>query len=276
MSAEERLRPTFLIVGAQKSGTTAMFRYLAGHPEIVAPEQKELNFFMCPSVVALGYDYYHTHFPVKTAENTGKRTFEASPNYLVSAEAPRRMWDYDPNLKLIILLRDPVKRAHSAWSMYQRFFRKKPDWYFEWMLRCDASVDRGRYLVRPPTFGESYRADIEQEMEAIAAARPIEAPFLRHGCYEEQVRAYLDVFPREQVYIESAERFRAETAQVLAELLVFLGLSPHQWRDDELQPVFTGDYTTAPPEDCVELLTSFYRARNQQLFALLGKEFPWK
>lgn len=275
MSLSERLQPTFLIVGAQKGGTTALFEYLSLHPQVAPPEQKEINFFMCPALVAQGLEFYHSHFPLCSETASGQITFEASPNYLVSTEAPERMRHYNPKMKLIVLLRDPVMRAYSAWSMYRRFFRKKPDWYFEWMQHCDNCVNREKYICRPSTFGESFRADIELELSSRLNGQPIEGPFLRHGFYAEQLHCYRGSFPDSQIYLECNERFRREPAEVLAEIENFLGIRRHAWPPEILRPVFVGDYTNSPPEDAVELLKEIYREQNARLFAMLGRSFPW-
>ena len=136
MPFQRRLHPTFLIIGTQKGGTTALYKYLAEHPDIVAPKKKEINFFMCSSLYGRGLDFYHSHFPVVDSSCSSLITFEASANYLTTLEAADRIHAYAPKMKLIALLRDPVFRAHSAWQMYQRFFRKNRDWYFEWMEKC--------------------------------------------------------------------------------------------------------------------------------------------
>jgi hypothetical protein len=275
MSSQPRLRPSFLVIGSQKGGTTALYTYLSHHPDIVAPEEKEIHFFLCDLRYARGLDFYHSHFPPEDPSSPQRITFEASPNYLTSAEAARRIHAYDPKIKLVVLLRDPILRAHSAWQMYRRFFRINGDWYFEWMENCEARVDRDSFVRRPASFGFSFRDDIAAELETVARGERIEAPFLRHGFYEEQLKAYRKLFSSEQMLIESSERFRDQTEAVLAEIVGFLGIAEHVWNQELLKPVFVGTYNDSLPQDATALLKEVYEDRNQRLYALLGREFLW-
>lgn len=270
-SHDKIVRPKAIIIGAQKGGTTALFEYLSAHPLVCPPSEKEINFFMCPSLHAQGNDFYHQYFPKKTDDNERAMSIDASPNYLVSRDAAQRIYEYDPQMKIIALLREPVARAYSAWHMYRRFFRKKPNWYFEWMQRCDATIDITTYERRNESFGESFYDDASQEIRARDAGRPIEGPFLRHGCYEEQIPFYRRRFPESQIYIESSERFRAATQDVLQEIAAFLDIESFRWNRSDLSPVFVGDYSEMPQDRGTDLVREFYSERRAKLFEILGR-----
>lgn len=265
------VRPTAVIIGAQKGGTTALFEYLSAHPLVCPPSEKEINFFMCPSLYAQGHGFYHQYFPKKADDNERAMSIDASPNYLVSRDAAQRIYEYDPQMKIIALLREPVARAYSAWHMYRRFFRKKPNWYFEWMQRCDETIDITTYERRSESFGESFYDDACQEIRAREAGRPIEGPFLRHGCYEEQVPFYRRRFPGSQIYIESSERFRTATQDVLQEIIAFLDIDSFDWDRFDLSPVFVGDYSDMPDDRGSKLVREFYSVRKAKLFEILGR-----
>ena len=97
MPERERLKPSFLVIGAQKSGTTAMFEYLSAHADVRAPSKKEINYFLCSSIHARGREFYESHFPFRDEVEPHVSTFEASPNYLVSgdaAERNRKLWAF--------------------------------------------------------------------------------------------------------------------------------------------------------------------------------------
>src|SRR5690242_8679107 len=100
--------PHFLIIGAQRCGTTSLFEYLANHPEIVPPSVKKIHFF--DSEYEKGEAWYRARFPV--LEN-GFITGEATPYYLFHPRVPKRVRNWNPNVKLIVLLRNPVDRAYS-------------------------------------------------------------------------------------------------------------------------------------------------------------------
>jgi len=285
MPLQQRLRPTFLIIGAQKSGTTALYKYLSHHPNVVAPDIKEMSFFLCPLLYASGLEYYHSCFPEKNSISSHQITFEAGVHYLTSAEAAKRIYDYNPKMKLIALLRDPVLRAYSAWQMYRSFFRDNRDWYFEWMERCESPFDRDAYIRRPSSFGSCFRKAVLAELEPNDRGDLIEAPFLRHGFYEQQLRAYLKFFPPEQMLIECSDRFRDHTRDALGEIEDFLGIDRHTWPEDVIRPVYVlsqtkysqeeRNYTHLPPQGDIELLKEVYDEPNQRLYTLLGREFQW-
>src|SRR5690606_33886153 len=116
---KKRALPDFIIVGAQKAGTTSLFHYLSEHPQIISPYKKEVHYFdggLNPEIDTFkkGEKWYRSNFPRKPKSKSIK-TFEASPLYLFNPLAPQRIKDLLPNVKLIILLRDPVERAISQY-----------------------------------------------------------------------------------------------------------------------------------------------------------------
>ena len=116
LTVAARLRPSFLIIGAQKCGTTALLRALRLHPLVLAPVRKEIHYF------DHGYDrgprWYRSHFPAR--RGAAYVTGEASPSYLMHPLAPSRAAAFDPDMKLVAILRDPVERALSHHAMTTR------------------------------------------------------------------------------------------------------------------------------------------------------------
>ncbi len=117
LSAPLRMQPDFLIVGAQRCGTTSMFRALIAHPDVAPPLfHKGVHYF------DVNYDrgrsWYLGHFPLRRplrlARSGPVRTGEASPYYLHHPLAPERIATDLPDVRLVVLLRDPVERAYSA------------------------------------------------------------------------------------------------------------------------------------------------------------------
>lgn len=115
------VRPRFLIIGAQKAGTTSLFDYLSHHPYLVPSRQKEVCFFSNDELYQKGEAWYHSHFPMPYRVLKGSLAYEATPEYLFYPQCPERIFQYNAGMKLIIILRDPVERAYSAWNMYRRF-----------------------------------------------------------------------------------------------------------------------------------------------------------
>jgi len=108
-------KPDFLIVGAQKSGTTSLFSYLEERRGFVGSKPKEVHYFDREDNFLKGEGWYHSHF-IKRSGQKGL-IFEASPEYLSRSKVPPRLKAYNPDLKIIILLREPISRAYSAWNM---------------------------------------------------------------------------------------------------------------------------------------------------------------
>ena len=109
--------PTFLILGAQKCGTTSLHSLLAQHPEICMSEPKETNFFNIHFDRGLEY-YRETFF---NSWKGHKAVGEASPSYFFLPYVPERIAAALPGVKMMVILRDPVKRAFSHWWMKTTF-----------------------------------------------------------------------------------------------------------------------------------------------------------
>lgn len=117
--------PNFLIIGAAKSGTTALYRYLYDHPEVFMSQQKELHYFSYPetSMLTKGPESYHRVAVSSLEEYQSffenaqhyKAIGEASPSYLYFPECAARIKKLLPDVRLIVILRNPVERAYSAY-----------------------------------------------------------------------------------------------------------------------------------------------------------------
>ncbi len=120
LTAPLRMTPDFLICGAQRCGTTSMFKTLAQHPQIAQPFlRKGVHYF--DKNYDRGADWYRGHFPVTFASRLRRRghrplTGESSPYYMFHPCAAKRIASDLPGVRLIVLLRDPVQRAYSAHS----------------------------------------------------------------------------------------------------------------------------------------------------------------
>src|SRR5205823_9181011 len=105
--------------GAQKCGTTALAVYLARLPRLRQAATKEPDFFARDArYEGLGIGHYRRHFPRRRLPGR-ELFFEASVSYLPHPVAPERMAAYDPDLRFVVMVREPAARAHSAWNMYR-------------------------------------------------------------------------------------------------------------------------------------------------------------
>ena len=142
--------PDFLIVGTARSGSTALYRYLADHPSIHMAATKEVRFFN--RHYDRGLDWYIQQFDGATAD---QKLGEATPGYMNFPETIDRMADVIPNAKLIVILRDPVDRAYSHYWMDRTRGRGEPT--FEQYLDEHAlPLDIGRYVERLEDLSRRY------------------------------------------------------------------------------------------------------------------------
>src|SRR5215831_21157504 len=109
-------RLDFIVAGAQKSGTTALHYFLSRHPDICMGDQQEIHFFDNDAMFIADVDYeqLHKHYPPLPPSMIAG---DCTPSYLYHEPAMQRIWNYNPKIKLLILLRNPVERAFAHWNM---------------------------------------------------------------------------------------------------------------------------------------------------------------
>ena len=188
--------PDFLVIGAQKSGTTSLFVLLSKHPRIFMPARKEVQFFSSPSLYPKGLDWYADEFFSACPE--GHLAGEVSPQYMYSTEIARRVHDGLPETRIIAILRDPVDRA---WSHYRMACRREQE------NRTPAEA-----------FAAAHAID-ESDTEAPETAR-----YLQFSDYECVLSEYLRFYGREQMLILFQEDLDKRPEVVIRQVCGFLGI----------------------------------------------------
>jgi hypothetical protein len=203
--------PDFLLIGAPKCGTTALHAALARHPGLFMSVVKEPKFFLTdgppPDRGGPGdVQTYREHIwrrddyeALFSAAPAGALCGESTPFYLYDRGAQRRIRALVPEARLIVLIRDPVERAHSNWTHL-------------WSA--------GREPI-----GDFLRACAEEDRR-VAAGWSAFWHYLRLGAYGEQLDHLFGLFPREQALVIRYRRLLDEPAQVLDEICAFLGVRP--------------------------------------------------
>lgn len=204
--AESKVKKMVEVVigGVQKCGTTALHRYLTRHPQIVGGSKKELHFFDDPTVDWSNPDYapYEAMFP---EPSLGQMRLEASPSYLYLPHCLERLADYNPDVYLIFIFRDPIERAWSHWTMTTH--RGFEDLDFDEAVRGE----RARLAV--------YDAgDIGYKRYA----------YVSRGFYGYQFERALNLFPREQLLCLDSDSLKADPDAVLDRVASFLGIKPFE------------------------------------------------
>ena len=202
--------PNFLMIGAQKSGTSAIYAYLSQHPQVFTSENKEPGFFAFEGLrrsFAGPDDARAGRYIVRDLERYRRlfreagdraRAGEASSIYLYAPQAAERIRHYIPNAKLIAVLRDPVDRAYSAY----------------------------RHLVRDGRESLSFEEGLAAEPSRTAANWHPIFHYKQRGFYYAQLRRFFELFSREQMAVYTYDEFKADPRALLKSMFVFLGIDP--------------------------------------------------
>jgi Sulfotransferase domain len=258
-----RLLPSYLIIGAQRAGTTSLHRYLVQHPGVrTMLRTKGVHFF--DTGYGRGMSWYASRFPTRLyAWYVARRhgvdliTGEASPYYLFHPHVPARVAEHLPGVKLITLLRDPVQRAYSHYQHeVARGFETLP---FEEAIEAEPARLAGE----------------TERMEADPLYNSFEHQhhsYLARGRYHEQLDRWLARFPREQLLVLSSERFFAEPERTFRRVLAFLDLPP--LTPDAFERHNAYDYREMGAEVRARLV-DHYREPNRRLYEALGEDLGW-
>jgi Sulfotransferase domain len=209
------MTPGFLIIGGQRCGTTSMYRTLSRHPAVLkVMRHKGVHYF--DTGYDKGLDWYRAHFPLeRTADAVERRlgvrplTFESSPYYMFHPLAAERITADLPDVKVLVLLRDPVERAYSAHA--HELARGFEDQDFETALALEDSRLEGEAerLIADPT----YRSHAHQHHG-----------YLQRGRYIEHLERLEKTFGRDRIHVVDSHRFFTDPEPVHDEVLAFLGL----------------------------------------------------
>jgi len=193
-------RLDFILAGAQKSGTTALHYFLSRHPDIAMGDQQEIHFFDDDALFVSEPDYeqLHKHYPLLAPSTLAG---DCTPSYIYHEPAAERIWKYNPEIKLLIILRNPVDRAFAHWNM-QRYRGREPLDFFD---------------------------AVREEKTRVAGAPAAEArrfAYVNRGFYGQQLARLFNFFPREQVKVVKFEEFKEKQRETLNSIFSFLGLEP--------------------------------------------------
>jgi hypothetical protein len=262
LTGSSRVLPDFLIIGAMRSGTTSLFRYLTQHPSVVKGIKKEVHYF--DLYFDKGIHWYQAHFPLtrtiikkKTSSSQNIITGEASPYYMFHPLCPKRVAESIPNVNLIMILRNPVDRAYSHyWHAIRNRFEKLP---FEEAIKS-----------------ESERLEGEQERilnnRNYASFSYQHLSYLKRGIYSEQIERWFNFFAPDQILIIIYESFFKDMQSNFRMVFDFLGISPF-----EITPRKTYNEASYPemnPKLRRELI-DYFQPHNERLYKILQQRLDW-
>jgi Sulfotransferase domain len=260
-----RMKPSFIVVGAQRSGTTSLYRALSAHPNVVRP-----LFFKGVHYFDVAYDrglpWYGGHFPLRTTGwNTARQTkgvavtFESSGYYMHHPLAPARIAQDLPDVKIVVMLRDPVERAYSAHR--HELLRGLDD---------VESFERALDLEPERLAGEVDRIRADSSYQSWSHRHH---SYIDRGQYAEQLDTIFDTFGRERVHVLDSEAFFERPELVYAETLDFLELP--QWVPSSFER-----HNARPRSPMLEAtrcrLRAHYTEWDDRLEAQLGRALAWR
>jgi hypothetical protein len=233
----------FVIGGTMKGGTSALNLFLDQHPKIHMAHDKEAHFFDDDEQFRAGvrpnYDVYHRHF----APDRGTRMIgDATPIYFYWEPAPARVMAYNPRMKWLLLLRQPVERAYSHWNMLRQSGQEPLDF-------ADA-------VAQEPW----RRAGLAGQCRVYS--------YLDRGFYARQLRRLFQVVPRCQVLVLRSEELRRDHQRTLQRIFEFLGVD----RGVRIEPatIHERSYEAPLPAEVKCQLTRRFIEDIRDLEALLG------
>lgn len=254
--------PDYLIIGVKRGGTTSLQQYLTAHPDVLEPKVAKSSHYFDANFDR-SWSWYRGHFPrqgwmdAQRAKGRPVVVGEASPYYCFHPLAIDRIASRLPDVRMIMVLRDPVERA---WSHYAY------------------EVARGNENL---TFGEALDAEPSRTAGAEERIRSGDVADDRHwrlhaylprGYYAEQIEAVYARFDPGQLHVVVSEELFERPLEVMNGVFEFLGVDPvgsgrfeptNANRKSELDPALR------------DRLASHYADRNEALYALLGRRLPW-
>lgn len=224
--------PNFLLIGAQRAGTTSFFHYLAQHPEIHTPKRKELHYF----------DHKWKHPPHSWYAHKFPDAYsgEATPLYLFDARVPRRVHSAIPDVKLIALLRNPIDRAYSHYNYIRNADLEE--------LSFEEAID-------------AEGARLQEDRKSFE-----HFSYLARGRYAEQLKRWFKFFDRSQLHVIRAEDFYADPIRTLRSTFWFL-----EREEIDVDPRKIHNAQSYPPmkPSTRRRLEDYFAPHNAQLSTLL-------
>ena len=266
MTSRLRQLPDFIIIGAGRAGTTALYSYLIQHPLIAAAltdnneSVADLHFF--EYIISNNIQWYRSHFPILFSKsNKHKNSFitgEYTSTYMYHPDVPKRIFNLLPKIKLIVILRNPIDKAYST---YQQQFR-----FGEYTTSFEDTIN-----------AEFRRIDLNKDFPELNSnnydfENLVAQNIIRHGVYADYLETWLKIFDRKQILILNSDDLKKSTKETLRRVFNFLNVSNYDIKDTS--QVNVGKYPTINKITRKKLI-EFFKPHNQRLNKLLDTEFNW-
>lgn len=249
-----RRLPDLLVIGAQRSGTSTLYRHLGRHPDVAPSLRKEVEYFS--RRYWRGERWYRAHFAL--AAGRRRTCFEATPDYLFHPLAATRAAAVVPDARLVVMLRDPVVRA---WSHYHHMVDLG---YEDLDFEAAVAAERARCADDLARLSD----------EAHDPVSLLRYSYVGRGHYAEQLARWLAVFPRERLLVVRSEDFFGDPSTSFRRIVDFVGLAP--WDPGSFTNVSRprGGGPPPMPARVRDQLTETFAMAEPSLAQLLGDDTP--
>ena len=254
--------PDFVIIGAQKSGTTSLYNFIIKHPTIAPASRKELHYFSI--YYDLGERWYRSNFPTNLSrrrhyKKTGQKLLsgEASPTYFFFPRVSGRMKKDLPDAKLIVILRNPVDRAYSQYQ--HTLSHNNETLSFEKAIELEEKRCAGEreQMIKDPGFVPKHFR---------------KHSYLARGTYADQLERWFKHYDRKQFLILATEDLRKNPQRTLDQIFNFLEVPPFQIGD--FMDANTRIYEKMS-KDTRKFLVEYFKPHNERLYRMLQRSFDW-
>lgn len=237
-----------MCLGAKKCGTTALFNYVRQHPKIKPCKVKEPKFFVCPREYAKGFKYYMSLYSKKSE---GQIYFESSVRYFTGGSTPKRVKEHiGDNIKFIVILREPVERLLSQYA-FDRYYHNKnfPEFNKMAVKFLDTPDEEKTLLMYNYLFNRS--------------------EYIKH------FKRWFKQYPQEKFLILDSRDLKRNPNAEANKVFEFAGLKPYTIKNP--QPFFMTKYRKEDRirSEVYSRLREYYQIYNEELYALLGRNFGW-
>ena len=301
-----RTRPEFMLVGGMKCGSTSFARYLSAHPQVKQRGPKEPHYWSWHRFPAKYQNFFVNESPIPDPGPGQRVGGEFSTSSLIHPMVPRRVQANLPGLRIFVLLRNPVDRAYSHFTMskragledecsFEEIVRREMDEVPELLAAhvrgflatvgdaksCYSTIDG-----TPIRVAKHARAWPERKLRDDLDLRDFYyQSYVFRSLYHDQLHRWLRLFPRQQLMIIQSESFFENAADTMNGVAEFLGLEHFEFQAaDQLQRSWDAGAANAakrtqeyPAMDGAtrRILTDFFESYNQQLYRLIDEDFGW-
>ncbi len=250
-----RKKPSFIVIGAQKAGTTSLHSYLSQNPYLAPSIVKETNFFNMH--YERGLQYYKSLFPITFNH---KISYESTPSYLDHPIAPKLCHQFLPNVKLIVLLREPVSRAYSHFSFNQGYIKNEKKISFKEGLNLEEKRIKHAFEKLEYDFYDS------AQLFSLYGYR-------RKGYYAIHIKNWLKYYKIHQFCFLEFQDFINDPNLCIKKICDFVEIPFRPIKGTKVKNKTR--YSIPIKKDTYENLKAHYKEYNESLFQLIGMRFDW-